>query len=92
MKMTEEKLLRLARLAALDVRPEEVPELLAGLEEMAGFLDLLPEMDETAASESGLALVSESAEPQDRPLDRQSLLSAAPHTDGEYYLVPRTAE
>lgn len=92
MKITEEMVDELARLARLSLEREERTAMTARLEQIVDYMGVLSGLDE---ARSPLPDALENVFREDEPvasMDRAALLACAPASDGETYLVPRTVE
>lgn len=95
MKITEEMVDRCAELARLRLEPEERPGMAAELEEILAYMDVLGTLDTAEVEPLIQVLPLKNVVRADEPapcLERAALLSGAPATDGEMFLVPRAVE
>lgn len=91
--ITKEEIENIALLAKLSVKEEELPSLLADLQQMTEFADIvrcadLSGTDADVHSEAESYAREDSAEPS---FDRGQILSNAPLSDGEFFLVRKRA-
>lgn len=91
MSLTRAEVEKVSLLGRLMLTPEELDTMTSQLGEIVEYMNLLSELDtdgvEPMAHAVELSNVFRSDEV--RPsLDRDAALSNAPHTDGEFYLVP----
>lgn len=92
MKISPEEVARVARLARLDLSPEKV-ELFSGqLGDILDYMDKLGEVD-TANVEPLYSPVEHvtvlRSDEVVKEYDREEILSNAPETDGNHFIVPR---
>lgn len=90
-KLTEQTVLRVARLSRLKLSPQEVTKFTGQLQQVLHYVEQLNEVDsanvEPMAHAIELANVFRADEP--RPsLPRDAALANAPKSDGNYFLVP----
>ena len=91
MSLSREQVEKVSLLARLRLSPEELERMTSQLQQIVGYIEQLAELD------------TENVEPLSHPVDmrnvfradqvrpstdRAEMLAGAPHTDGEYYLVP----
>jgi len=91
MAISVDEVRKVALLARLELRPEELTRLTDELSQIVGYVDLLSELDTSGVEPMAHALdvTNVLAEDEPRPsLDREQALANAPHHDGEAYLVP----
>jgi aspartyl-tRNA(Asn)/glutamyl-tRNA(Gln) amidotransferase subunit C len=90
-KLTEQTVLRVARLSRLKLSPQEVTKFTSQLQQVLHYVEQLNEVDsahvEPMAHAIELSNVFRADEP--RPsLPRDAALANAPKSDGRYFLVP----
>jgi aspartyl-tRNA(Asn)/glutamyl-tRNA(Gln) amidotransferase subunit C len=90
-KLTEQTVLRVAKLSRLKLSPQEVTKFTSQLQQVLHYVEQLNEVDsanvEPMAHAIELSNVFRADEP--RPwLPRESALANAPKSDGKYFLVP----
>ena len=90
-KLTEQTVLRVARLSRLKLSPQEVTKFTGQLQQVLHYVEQLNEVDsanvEPMAHAIELSNVFRADEP--RPsLPRDAALANAPKSDGRYFLVP----
>jgi aspartyl-tRNA(Asn)/glutamyl-tRNA(Gln) amidotransferase subunit C len=99
-KVTVEDVERVAELAHLELAPEETPRMLKDLNAILDYVAELNELDTSGVSP--LAQIGElldasargvlRADVQHPSLDRATVLSQAPETDGVFFKVPKVIE
>ncbi len=92
MKITDELLDKIARLARLEIPPEEREDLKKDFQKMLNFVDKLQEVD--TQNVEPLVHMTDSANRlrEDIPqgnLDREAILRNAPDADEPYFRVPK---
>ena len=95
MKITEEMVDYVSVLSRLKLPAEEKARMTGELERILGYMDVLKKLDtsgaETLAESDGLKNVLREDEVIPSR-DREALLSNAPASDGETFLVPKAVE
>jgi len=89
--MTDDEIKDLARLARLQLTPDEVRQIGPQLDRILGFVEQLSELDtdDVEPMTTALDVINRwSADVQAPSLSRVDALSNAPHHDSEYFLVP----
>ncbi|MFH7326505.1 Asp-tRNA(Asn)/Glu-tRNA(Gln) amidotransferase subunit GatC [Desulfurivibrio sp. C05AmB] len=92
MRIGPEKVAEVARLARLELEPEEVEGLAAELSNILQYVDKLSELDTTGVEplSNALAEVNAFREDEVQPsLPRQEALANAPRATSEAFVVPR---
>jgi aspartyl-tRNA(Asn)/glutamyl-tRNA(Gln) amidotransferase subunit C len=99
-KVTVEDVERVAELAHLELKPEETPAMLHDLNAILDYMAELNELDTSGVTP--LAQVSElldeaganvlRADLPSPSLDRATVMSQAPETDGAFFKVPKVIE
>jgi aspartyl-tRNA(Asn)/glutamyl-tRNA(Gln) amidotransferase subunit C len=98
MKITDEELRRVAELAALALRDDELERMAKDLDSILSHIDKLNELDTTGVEPMAQVLfdAEETAtlrEDRERPsLTNEEALANAPVSGGGYYKVPRVIE
>ncbi|MCL6548407.1 MAG: Asp-tRNA(Asn)/Glu-tRNA(Gln) amidotransferase subunit GatC [Alicyclobacillus sp.] len=95
MRITEDEVRHVAKLARLAVSPEEAARLAVQLSDIIGYAEQLQEVDLNGVEPTSHPLARYNALRKDevRPsLDRDIALSVAPDTDGEQVRVPAVLE
>lgn len=101
--VTEADVVRVAELASLELTPEEMPRMARDLNAILGYVAQLNELDTTGVEPMAqvgemLGAVPAAAgetlrQDQVRPsLERGSVMSQAPETDGRFFKVPKVIE
>ncbi|MCP4748383.1 MAG: Asp-tRNA(Asn)/Glu-tRNA(Gln) amidotransferase subunit GatC [Desulfobacteraceae bacterium] len=92
MKLTKEQVLNTARLARLDIAPQDVEMFSEQLASILGYMEKLNEVDTTGVAPTSHAISLTNAFRQDRAhehLPRDKALSNAPEKDEDGFLVPK---
>ncbi|MGA2632700.1 MAG: Asp-tRNA(Asn)/Glu-tRNA(Gln) amidotransferase subunit GatC [Terracidiphilus sp.] len=98
-KVTVDDVQRVAELAHLELKPEEIPAMLRDLNAILDYVAELNELDMSGVAP--LAQVSELGDAadgvlrDDQPvpsLDRAAVMAQAPETDGAFFKVPKVIE
>lgn len=95
MDITPELAAHIADLAQLELSPSEIRETAAELERLLEYMDVLSRLDAVGAEPISQVLPVKNVFRDDMSapsLERPELLAAAPASDGEAFLVPRTVE
>lgn len=95
MGVTIEEIAHVAKLASLEMSPAELAEMHSHFEAILGHFARLGEIDTDGVAPTFHAVARVNVLREDTPLpppDRDLLLSNAPATDGECYLVPLMME
>lgn len=82
---------KVSLLARLRLSPEELDRMTTQLGAIVGYVEQLGELDVTGVEPMAHAVPTSNVFRDDelRPsVDREKMLSNAPHQDGEFYLVP----
>lgn len=101
--VTEADVVRVAELASLELTPEEKPRMARDLNAILGYVAQLNELDTTgvapmsqvgemlgvAPAAAGETLRADEVRPS---LERGSVMSQAPETDGRFFKVPKVIE
>lgn len=83
---------RVARLARLDLSPDEVEQLARELTAVLGYVEILSEVDTDEVLPMAHAVERTNVFREDTPqasLPRESALLNAPANDGRYFIVPQ---
>lgn len=92
--MDREEVLRLAKLARVELEDSEVEAIARDLERIVAYVDRLGSVELPASREDG-AHYDTDVHREDRVgpcLDLEETLLNAPDTDGSFFLVPRVVE
>jgi aspartyl-tRNA(Asn)/glutamyl-tRNA(Gln) amidotransferase subunit C len=90
-KLTEQTVLRVAKLSRLKLSPQEVTRFTSQLQQVLHYVEQLNEVDSANVEPMAHAIeLSNVFRPDDpRPsLPRDAALANAPKSDGKYFLVP----
>jgi len=92
MKITKEEVEQVARLARLELRPEEVERITTQLDAILGYVAKLDELDTKGVAATTHSQDIANAFRDDevsQTLDRERALANAPLQNGESFVVPR---
>jgi len=92
MEITDETIEHLAHLARLSFSDEEKEELKQDLEKMIGFVEKLKEIDTTAIEPLLYITEAKNILREDeihQTITKKEALLNAPHTDGDFFIVPK---
>ncbi|MHB1350841.1 MAG: Asp-tRNA(Asn)/Glu-tRNA(Gln) amidotransferase subunit GatC [Desulfobulbus sp.] len=92
MKITREEVEHVARLARLELRPEEMDRITGQLDTLLSYVAKLEEVDTTGVAVTTHSGVEGNAFREDKvtpSLPRESALKGAPRQNGESFVVPR---
>ncbi|MCL7488180.1 MAG: Asp-tRNA(Asn)/Glu-tRNA(Gln) amidotransferase subunit GatC [Desulfobulbaceae bacterium] len=92
MKITKEEVAQVARLARLELRPEEVARITSQLDAILGYVAKLDELDTQGVATTTHSRDIANAFRDDevsQSLDHDRALTNAPLQKGEYFVVPR---
>ncbi|MBB5215784.1 Asp-tRNA(Asn)/Glu-tRNA(Gln) amidotransferase subunit GatC [Parapusillimonas granuli] len=102
MAITEQDVARIARLARIEISPDQTPRTQAELNGMLGLIQQLQAVDTAgiepmahplaAHQEIKLRLRDDKAAPTQAPAQREALMRNAPAQDGGLFLVPTVIE
>lgn len=95
MKADKTEILRLAELSRLTLSDAEAVEMAAHIDNMIGFLNTANAVDTEGVPPTAHILPTVNVLRDDvavEPMDREVLLSNAPDSDGEAYVVPAVLE
>ncbi len=92
MKITDELISRLEKLAQLDLPAEEREQLRRDLEKMTDLMSTLSDLDIKTEVDAGFdpeSTVGWRADKADSPMKVEDAIRQAPKQDGTYFLVPK---
>jgi aspartyl-tRNA(Asn)/glutamyl-tRNA(Gln) amidotransferase subunit C len=92
MKITREEVEHVARLARLELQPDEIDRITGQLDTLLGYVAKLDEVDTTGVAVTTHSGVTDNAFREDAvtpSLSRESALAVAPQQNGEFFVVPR---
>lgn len=92
MKISEEQIQYVAKLARLDLAPQELAAMTGQLDRILSYVETLNELDTdgVAPTTHALAVTNAFREDEVKPsLDREKSLANAPLQNGEAFVVPR---
>lgn len=92
MKITREEVEHVARLARLELRPEEMARITGQLDTLLGYVAKLDEVDTSGVAVTTHTGVAGNAFREDEvtpSLPREAALAAAPLHNGESFVVPK---
>ncbi len=92
MKITIEEVEQVARLARLELQPEEVERITSQLDAILGYVAKLDELDTTGVAVTTSSREGANAFREDRVVDslpREKALANGPMENGESFIVPR---
>lgn len=92
MKITREEVEHVARLARLELRPDEMERITGQLDTLLGYVAKLDEVDTTGVPVTTHSGATDNAFREDvvtPSLSRESALAGAPQQNGESFVVPR---
>ncbi len=95
MKISEDDIHTIARLAKLDLNKLDIPALSQDLSNILSFVELMSEADTTDVEPLSSPVPKDSnlrADAADPAIDRDQFQAIAPATDGGMYLVPKVIE
>jgi aspartyl-tRNA(Asn)/glutamyl-tRNA(Gln) amidotransferase subunit C len=91
MSLTREQVEKVSLLARLKLTSDELDLMTAQMGQIVAYVETLAQLDTEAVEPMAHALDVSNVFAEDRlrpSLDRKAALANAPHSDGEFYLVP----
>jgi aspartyl-tRNA(Asn)/glutamyl-tRNA(Gln) amidotransferase subunit C len=92
MKITPEEVLRVARLARLDIGAADIEKIAAQIGDILAYMDTLKRVDTEGLPPTTHAIALTNALREDQPrasLDPDGALANAPDREDDYFLVPK---
>lgn len=92
MKISPEEVAKVAALARLDLAPEKIEEFTGQLGDILDYMDKLGELDTDGVEPMFTPVEQVSVMREDKArkdYTREEILSNAPETDGQFFIVPR---
>ena len=95
MKITEQQVLHVAKLARLNLTEEETAHMLKDMEAIINFADQLNAVDMSAVSPTAFIIPNQNVFRDDEvvpSMDREMILKNAPRSEGGCFSVPKIVE